>query len=241
MNMQSRKYGRTYHYPFSPGTTSDDRINHHWWRDISNITQLVHTEKLDGENNCLNKYGVFARSHGAVTQSAWTQQIRQRWQLIKDDLGDIEIFGENLYAIHSIEYRRLEDYFFVFAVRHHEMWLSWEEVGFYAALFDFPLIPEVNIAMEGVGESEFSQRIIAHAQRDSHFESWDIHSQQRCSMEGIVSRNLNAYPVADFSHNVFKYVRKNHVKTDIHWKRNWQRAPLVYERNAAGGQNELDV
>ncbi|SFC97003.1 RNA ligase family protein [Pragia fontium] len=239
MNMQSRKYGRTYHYPFSPGTTSDDRINHHWWRDISNITQLVHTEKLDGENNCLNKYGVFARSHGAVTQSAWTQQIRQRWQLIKDDLGDIEIFGENLYAIHSIEYRRLEDYFFVFAIRHHDMWLSWEEVRFYAALFDFPLIPEVNIATKGVGQFEFSQLIIAHAQRDSHFESWD--SQQRCSMEGIVSRNLNAYPVADFSHNVFKYVRKNHVKTDIHWKRNWQRAPLVYERNTAGGQNELDV
>ncbi|NHX34665.1 2'-5' RNA ligase, partial [Escherichia coli] len=29
--MQSRKYGRTYHYPFSPGTTSDDRINSYWW------------------------------------------------------------------------------------------------------------------------------------------------------------------------------------------------------------------
>ena len=26
--MLSEKYGRTYHYPFSPGTTSDDRINH---------------------------------------------------------------------------------------------------------------------------------------------------------------------------------------------------------------------
>jgi len=24
--MLSEKYGRTYHYPFSPGTTSDDRI-----------------------------------------------------------------------------------------------------------------------------------------------------------------------------------------------------------------------
>ncbi|BBG58560.1 RNA ligase [Providencia rustigianii] len=87
MNMQSRKYGRTYHYPFSPGTTSDDRINSDWWAHIQNIEQLVHTEKLDGENNCLSRYGVFARSHGAPTQSAWTQQIRQRWQLIKDDLG----------------------------------------------------------------------------------------------------------------------------------------------------------
>ncbi|MCD1126225.1 RNA ligase family protein [Jinshanibacter sp. LJY008] len=234
MDMQSRKYGRTYHYPFSPGTTSDDRINHQWWCDIEKISKLIHTEKLDGENNCLNKYGVFARSHAAPTQSAWTRQIRQRWQLIKDDLGDIEIFGENLYAIHSIEYHKLEDYFFVFAVRHKDMWLSWEEVGFYAGLFDFPRIPQLDI-VEATSEAEFSRLIIQQAGQDSHFESWDTHSHQRCSMEGVVTRNSDAYPVADFSHNVFKYVRKNHVKTDLHWKSNWQRAPLYYERDATGG------
>lgn len=104
MNTQ-RKYGRTWHYPFSPGTTSDDRINTDYWQDLQTITQLVHTEKLDGENNCLNRYGVFARSHATPTQSAWTYKIRQRWQLLKNDLGDLELFGENLYAVHSIEYR----------------------------------------------------------------------------------------------------------------------------------------
>lgn len=88
MNTQ-RKYGRTWHYPFSPGTTSDDRINADYWQDLQAITQLVHTEKLDGENNCLNRYGVFARSHAAPTQSAWTYKIRQRWQLLKNDLGDL--------------------------------------------------------------------------------------------------------------------------------------------------------
>lgn len=82
MNTQ-RKYGRTWHYPFSPGTTSDDRINTDYWQDLQAITQLVHTEKLDGENNCLNRYGVFARSHATPTQSAWTYKIRQRWQLLK--------------------------------------------------------------------------------------------------------------------------------------------------------------
>lgn len=53
MNTQ-RKYGRTWHYPFSPGTTSDDRINADYWQDLQAIAQLVHTEKLDGENNCLS-------------------------------------------------------------------------------------------------------------------------------------------------------------------------------------------
>lgn len=103
--------------PFSPGTTSDDRINTDYWQDLQAITQLVHTEKLDGENNCLNRYGVFARSHATPTQSAWTYKIRQRWQLLKNDLGDLELFGENLYAVHSIEYRALEQDFYLFAVR----------------------------------------------------------------------------------------------------------------------------
>lgn len=97
--MLSEKYGRTYHYPFSPGTTSDDRINHTYWEDIRQISTLVHTEKLDGENNCLSRYGVFARSHVAPTTSPWTSQLRQRWELLKNDLGDIELFGENLYAV----------------------------------------------------------------------------------------------------------------------------------------------
>lgn len=97
---------------FLPGTTSDDRINASYWRDIQSIASLIHTEKLDGENNCLNRYGVFARSHAAPTQSAWTHKIRQRWQLLKNDLGDLELFGENLYAVHSIEYHALEQDFF---------------------------------------------------------------------------------------------------------------------------------
>ena len=65
--------------------------------------------------------------------------------MIKNDLGDIEIFGENLYAIHSIEYQRLETHFYIFAVRCMDQWLSWEEVKFYAALFDLPTVPELKI------------------------------------------------------------------------------------------------
>ena len=137
----SRKYGRTYHYPFSPGTTSDDRINFDYWKHLQIIDSLVHTEKLDGENTCLNKYGVFARSHAAPTQHPWARYLWERWHLIREDLGELEIFGENLYAIHSIRYEALEQHFFVFAIREGERWLSWEEVEFYAALLDWPTVP----------------------------------------------------------------------------------------------------
>src|SRR6478672_12918274 len=115
--MLSEKYGRTLHYPFSPGTGSDDRINHNYWEALGKIETLVHTEKLDGENNCLSRYGVFARSHAAPTTSPWTANLRTFWAQVQRDLGDLEIFLENLYAVHSIEYRDLPHHFFVFAVR----------------------------------------------------------------------------------------------------------------------------
>jgi hypothetical protein len=224
----SRKYGRTYHYPFSPGTSSDDRINHTYWQDISKIDTIIHTEKLDGENNCLSQYGVFARSHAASTTSAWSRAIRERWELMKNDLGDIEIFGENLYAIHSIEYRKLEHHYYVFGVRVFDTWLSWEEVKFYAAMFDFPTVPELQI-VKPADELSFRQRVMALVAQNSALDSYDIATQARCTCEGVVSRNAAEYRVDDFAHHVFKYVRKGHVKTNEHWTRNWQRAKLVWE------------
>ncbi|WP_156293068.1 RNA ligase family protein [Serratia oryzae] len=228
MDMQ-RKYGRTYHYPFSPGTTSDDRINKEYWQDIQLIKRLIHTEKLDGENNCLNQYGVFARSHATPTVSAWTRQIRQCWQQIKNDLGDIELFGENLYATHSIEYRALEQDFYLFAVRCKDMWLSWEEVKFYAALFDFACVPELPLNTQNQTEAEYRLAIIEQAKEMGCFAPHDVHTGLPCSMEGIVTRNAAEFPVVQFPHQVFKYVRKNHVKTDRHWRVNWQRARMAHE------------
>lgn len=230
--MRSLKYGRTYHYPFSPGTTSDDRFNHTYWQDIQRFEVLLHTEKLDGENNCLNSMGVFARSHAAPTTSPWTAQLRERWSLIKNDLGDVEIFGENLYAIHSIEYKRIDEYFYVFAVRIQDMWLSWEEVKFYAALFDLPTVPELGLDKTSeLTETALQNTILNFAQEESIFGSLHPVTQKDCTCEGIVSRNINEYPVSEFEHNVFKYVRRGHVKTDEHWTRNWQRAKLTWEQN----------
>jgi hypothetical protein len=227
MNL-SQKYGRTFHYPFSPGTTSDDRINHYYWNDVGRIAQVVHTEKLDGENNCLSRHGVFARSHAAPTTSPWTRALRERWEYMKRDLDDLELFGENLYAIHSIEYKLIEDYYYVFAVRKQDIWLSWEEVKFIAAFFDFPTVPELSVASP-CKESDFRNEVLRLAAETSCFESYDVQSQKPCTREGIVSRNAGEYTTEQFSNNVFKYVRKGHVKTDEHWTRNWKRAKLKWE------------
>lgn len=228
--MHTAKYGRTYHYPFSPGTTSDDRVQHNYWQHIISMPAVLHTEKLDGENNCLNRYGVFARSHAAPATSPWTAAIRQRWSMMQHDLGDLEIFGENLYAIHSIEYRKLEEHYFVFGIRCLDMWLSWDEVRFYAAAFDLPTVPGLDLTDDFNSEADFRNRVLALSREPGVFRSHDIKTGQPCTREGIVSRNIAAYPVTDLATNVFKYVRRGHVATDSHWTRNWRRARLVHEQ-----------
>jgi hypothetical protein len=224
----SRKYGRTFHYPFSPGTTNDDRINFDWWEEISKIKTVIHTEKLDGENTCLNQHGVFSRSHAAPTLHPWANYLKERWSWMKNDLGNLEIFGENLYAIHSIEYTDLNEHFFTFGIRHLDMWLSWEEVEFYAAFFGLPTVPLL-LEEEPVDKVSFEASVLDIIKDVSTFESVDNFTKEVCSMEGIVSKNKEEYPVDDFKENVFKYVRKDHVKTDKHWTRNWKRAKLNWE------------
>ena len=200
----SEKYGRTYHYPFSPGTTSDDRINHHVADDLRSISTLIHTEKLDGENNCLSRYGVFARSHVSPTVSPWTSAIRQRWQSIRHDLGNLEIFGENLFAIHSIAYERLEEHFFVFGVREQGVWLSWEETEFYARLLDFPTVPVLGQMATPLNADQVENEVLILAVQPSVFGSADAISSLSCTREGVVSRDAGAYSVAEFPHRVFQ-------------------------------------
>lgn len=229
----SRKYGRTYHFPFSPGTTSDDRINHDYWNDIQMIPSVVITEKLDGENNCMNKYGVFARSHASPTVSPWTVKMRERWNLIKDDLGDLEIFGENMYAVHSIEYQELTSDYYVFAVRDGDTWLSWEEVSFYANYFDLPTVPVLEVIPDmGKINKEIMQIIVQnHTYQNSKLVSLDPPTHSSIPMEGVVVRNIGSYTVDEFQHNVFKWVRKGHVKTDEHWTKTWKKADIKYNYN----------
>ena len=155
--------------------------------------------------------------------------------MVKHDLGDLEIFGENLYAIHSIEYRKLEHHFCVFAIREHSQWLSWEETQFYAAMLDLPTVP-VKTEIMPKERALFEAEMLMLVNEPGAFEPYDVYDHKATTMEGIVSRNADSYHVNDFAQNVFKYVRKEHVKTDEHWIRNWKRAPLIHER-----RNDVDL
>ena len=175
--------------------------------------------------------GVFARSHATPTQSAWTVQLRQRWQSIRNDLGNLDIFGENLYAIHSIEYQHLEEYFYVFAIRCQDKWLSWEEVQFYATLFDLPTVPEISLP-KSENKIEFEKNIVYTHQKHSSFQSRDVLTKKPSAMEGIVTRDAQAFSLDEFSHRVFKYVReKIMLKQMCIGNVIGKRAPLIWEKH----------
>lgn len=212
--MASEKYPRTFHFPFSPGAVNDDRIQEHWQSLLEH--EVVITEKLDGENTCLKSDGVYARSHGAVNRNPWARPIWEIWERIGKSLDGLHVFGENLYAIHSIEYQQLTHYFYVFAIRDGDTWLSWDMVCEYAQILELPVVPVIHHGhLDGAG----LQNLIAQHQQSG--------SLLGGISEGVVCRRSNAFPEAAFSEAVLKFVRKNHVQTDEHWTRNWKKANLV--------------
>ena len=90
------KYPRSLHYKFSPGTTSDDRINHNWFGDLQLIDNVIHTEKMDGENQSLNEFGVFARSHAAPTTNPWSNFLKQKQQILSHDLKQNNLLPDGI-------------------------------------------------------------------------------------------------------------------------------------------------
>ena len=215
----SEKYPRTYHFPCSEGVVNDDKVQPHWHGLLSR--ELVVTEKLDGENTCIKESGVYARSHGAVNRNPWAKNMWPIWERVGRSLGDLHIFGENLFAIHSIEYERLEHHFFVFAIREQDTWLPWDTVTEYASVLELPVAP---VVQRGIfTEKALLKTILEKQQSGSAFGG---------TSEGVVCRNAGSFPETAFFSNVLKYVRKNHVQTDEHWTRQWQRAPLWFEQPA---------
>lgn len=248
---ESKKYCRSLHAGISLGSTSDDRfMPTGYLKAFADMDNLVLTEKLDGQNNCFSKHGVFARSHVAASSHPWDKPLRERWLLLKDDLKDIELFGENMYGIHSIAYRKLESFFYVFAVRVKDTWLSWEEVKFYAEMFDFPTVPELSIKVhlkdmftEDTKEnnvleewliSNLGMKWTDSVETAGQLGGYSPQTGKDCS-EGFVIRNAGSFkttdgviPVADNEfNNLFKIVRKSHVKTDVHWTKTWKPTTLI--------------
>lgn len=210
------KYNRTYHLPWSKGTTNDDRISN----DISYLIgkEIVITEKLDGENTGFTNDGVYARSHATFTTSPWSREVRQLHSVkVKGYIEeDLFLFGENMEGVHSIEYSNLKSFFYLFGGRLNEIWLSWDKVKEYAYLLDLETVPEL---FEGIVNSEKELKELVEKLINEP-------SLLGGEKEGIVIRVKDSFDDSNFSKCVLKWVRENHVKTDEHWTKNWRKAKI---------------
>jgi len=212
------KYPRTFHVSWSPGATSDDKIAF----DTSNLIgeQIVITEKLDGSNASLVKGGVYARSHGAYSTNPWDRQMWNIHARIDRDIPeDTYLFGENMEGIHSIEYSNLTSYFYLFGVRENNIWVPWEKVEEWGYLLDLPVVP---VLFKGVINTEVELEVLVQKLISEP-------SAVGGEREGVVVRTAGLFHNDDFSDNVQKWVRKDHVQTDQHWTRNWKRATINYK------------
>lgn len=200
----STKYPRTPHLPFSPGRTRDDRV-------LSSVdpfigTPLIVTEKMDGSNVCLENNNLFARSHSKSPNHPSFDALKAVHAQIKHVIpNNLQIFGEWLYAQHSIFYNSLPNYLAIFAVCENSKWASWEEVELWANELNVPTVPVLK-TITFQNEKDLQKEIEHLAQLSSLF------GDER---EGVVIRNTSSF--TDFESNVAKFVRANHVQTDDHW------------------------
>lgn len=198
------KYPRTPHFPWSPCATSDDK-------KLSDINEflgkiIVVTEKMDGENSSLYKDYFHARSLDGRNHPSrsFVKALHSRiCHMIPDGW---RLCGENVYAKHSIEYNNLSSYFYLFSIwDQNNRCLSWADTEHYAKLLGVDLVPVL---------------YCGPCKKDIH-SLWNGKSSFGCEGEGYVLRNFDSFHYDDFSSNVAKFVRENHVQTDEHWSSNW--------------------
>lgn len=208
--MDSPKYERTFHLPWSPGGTSDDKR----MKDVSGLlnTRIVVTEKMDGSNVCMETGGCFARTHSGPPDHPSFDAFKQLHSMRKSRIPKgIQIFGEWCYALHSIRYDRLPgSYFLMFGVRdlNGNKWLSWEEVELWAEELEVPTVPVLGNSISVESASSLKTLTEALCKQSS------VHGDLR---EGVVVRVCREFGNAEFPNLVAKWVRKGHVITNDHW------------------------
>lgn len=194
------KYPRTYHFSFSEGATSDDKITEDDF--LLKNKKIVITEKMDGENTTIYNNYWHARSLTSSHQEYHSKLIRrmQEFQYLIPD--NLRICGEDLCVKHSIYYDNLPDIFLVFSVWENEICYSWEDTLEICDMLEIKTVP---VLYEGDFDLDLIKEIAKKVVKEGK--------------EGIVVRSFDKFLYKDFSKNVMKFVRKNHVQTDKHWSK----------------------
>ncbi len=208
------KFPRIYHIPSSPKKGCDDKVANTDYFRYLNGQEIVMTAKLDGGNTCVTMEGlVFARSHGQTTTDPSFDYLKSQVPKWVDTLTkrELDMYGENLYHVHTIQYLTLPSWFFVIGFRHRPsgIWLPWDEVMLISHLLQIPTVP---VLYRGVftDQSLFEQKIIACSKQSQYNEKHP---------EGVVVRKTSAFIDQIFNSSVFKWVSNQFIIDGDHWQK----------------------
>ena len=222
------KYPSTRHLPFS--YIGDDDDTAHKSVDCFLYQPLVVTEKMDGSNAMLVKDSeepVRSRRGRKAEHQSFDQLHKLYWEKnVYEKLPEhLQVFGEWLYAKHSIHYGcdgccdernqgpALENgYFQVFGVfdTRHNLWLSWFETERWANKLGFDT-------------TRVLLRNIHYDNRNQLYEELTtLANKLTPESEGFVVRSRYPFHYGQFPQRLGKFVRENHTQTETHWKHQQQ-------------------
>lgn len=217
-------YKRTSHFSISPEIHSDDKkLKKKIENNILEV-EVVLTEKLDGGTGRLNDCKVFARSDIGETFCGSFSKLKRLYNKILYSNIDFDfdryiIYGENVQAIHSIIYEKLDQPFYVFHIldKVENEFLSWDEVKEMSIKLGFKHVPEIGtFKFKSVKEME---KLITKIMSEGSYYGGN--------MEGVVIRKKGRIKYDEFEDSIGKIVRKGHVQTSKHWKIDWKPQKII--------------
>jgi hypothetical protein len=207
----SIKYPHTPYLTFSPSAdTKDVQDSGYFVFDNFKDKPLIVTIKMDGSNMMVTREKITARNGYDATHKSF-DMAKALHARICDVIPDgVQIFGEWLYAKHSIFYSgdiALESLFMPFGVytQADNMWGGWEDVEYWAKKIGFQTVPVLG-RLEATELRILDNTLINMGEK--------VIKQGH---EGIVVRSTYPFHYSQFTQNMAKYVRPNHVQTDVHW------------------------
>ena len=199
------RYPNTPHLPWSGGITRPDKV----LASTANFEgqNVVVTIKMDGE--VWNMYSDYCHPRSLDGQHHPSPKVRksrdwvkQKWAGIKHDIpAGWRICGENMFAKHSILYTHLKSYFLAFSIWNEDnICLTWDETIEWLELLNLKSVP---VIYRGIYDEQHIRAL------------WEMDNMR--GEEGYVVRIDKLFSYPEFSNNMAKFVRENHLQTDKNW------------------------
>lgn len=215
------KFPRTYHLPYSPGKTSDDKAHSVAHIETNFLGKLLYiTEKLDGECQYWDNASYHLRSESS-TGDYLRSRSKSKWASIAYKIpSHIGLYIEDISNEHSIRYVNKDNPFYLIAAfdKESKHLFSYEYLEQLACAYTLQVIPLLGKQFIS-SYTDLEESVVTTTSNSSTLGG---------DLEGVVLYpKLDNVLISGWSDNTAKWVRKDHVKTTEHWITNLRK---LYKR-----------